>query len=247
MLEKDRRLSPEEYVSSELLPVRLIIEDVRSGNNVGSFFRTGDAFRISGIELCGISCHPPHRDILKTALGSSKYVPWRGHKSAIEAIKLLRFEGYKIAAIEQTYTSIMLDTWKPQKGEKWAFVMGNEERSEARNMYASDCVIEIPQLGVKQSMNVSVCAGVVLWQAMQLAEIRFSIEIIAIKKAQLNAGPFDISIFLCKNYYSPKSIPSNSKSAFALEVNDESLVRAASTFALTPATSSSRAQHIAST
>ena len=86
MLEKDRRLSPEEYESSELLPVRLIIEDVRSGNNVGSFFRTGDAFRISGIELCGISCHPPHRDILKTALGSSIYVPWRGHESASEAI-----------------------------------------------------------------------------------------------------------------------------------------------------------------
>jgi len=169
VLEKDRRLSPEEYVSSELLPVRLIIEDVRSGNNVGSFFRTGDAFRISGIELCGISCHPPHRDILKTALGSSKYVPWRGHKSASEAIKLLRSEGYKIASIEQIDTSIMLDEWKPQRGEKWAFVMGNEVRGvRPETCGASDCVIEIPQLGVKQSMNVSVCAGVVLWQASQL-------------------------------------------------------------------------------
>ena len=79
-LEKDRRLNPEDYANSEMLPVRLIIEDVRSGNNVGSFFRTGDAFRIEGIDLCGITCHPPHRDILKTALGSSKYVPWRGAK-----------------------------------------------------------------------------------------------------------------------------------------------------------------------
>lgn len=168
MLEKDNRLEPEEYAGAEHLPVRLIIEDVRSGNNVGSFFRTGDAFRISGIELCGITCHPPHRDILKTALGSSKYVPWRGHADAASAIALLRSEGFKIATIEQTPSSVFLNEWKPEKGENWAFVMGNEVRGvRPGTCSASDVVLEIPQLGVKQSMNVSVCVGVVLWYASQ--------------------------------------------------------------------------------
>jgi len=167
--DKNSRLQPEDYPSAEHLPVRLVIEDVRSGNNVGSFFRTGDAFRISGLELCGITCHPPHRDILKTALGSSKHVPWRAHDTAVDAIQLLRLEGYKIAAIEQQESSIFLSDWKPGAGEKWAFIFGNEVRGVRESTCdQSDLVIEIPQLGVKQSMNVSVCAGVVLWQASQL-------------------------------------------------------------------------------
>ena len=168
-MDKDKRLSPEEYATSEHLQVALIIEDVRSGNNIGSFFRTGDAFRIGGIELCGISCHPPHRDILKTALGSSKHVPWRGHNTALDAISVLKSEGYKIASIEQTEASIMLSDWRPERGEKWAFVLGNEVRGvQPETCSESDVVIEIPQHGVKQSMNVSVCAGIILWQASQL-------------------------------------------------------------------------------
>ena len=167
-LDKDIRLSPEEYSSSKHLPVSLIVEDVRSGNNIGSFFRTGDAFRIASIELCGISCHPPHRDILKTALGSSKHVPWRGHENSQDAISILRAEGFKIASIEQTDGSVMLNDWKPEVGGKWAFVFGNEVRGvQADTCELSDVVLEIPQLGVKQSMNVSVCAGVVLWHASQ--------------------------------------------------------------------------------
>ena len=167
-LDKDSRLSPEEYSTSEHLQVSLIVEDVRSGNNIGSFFRTGDAFRIAGIELCGISCHPPHRDILKTALGSSKHVPWRGHLTALDAIEILKSEGYNVASVEQTDSSVMLNEWKPEVGEKWAFVFGNEVRGvKAETCEASDVVLEIPQLGVKQSMNVSVCAGVVLWHASQ--------------------------------------------------------------------------------
>jgi 23S rRNA (guanosine2251-2'-O)-methyltransferase len=167
--DKNSRLQPEDYSSAEHLPVRLVIEDVRSGNNVGSFFRTGDAFRISGLELCGITCHPPHRDILKTALGSSKYVPWRAHHTSIEAIQILRSEGYKIASVEQHESSILLSDWKPEPGEKWAFIFGNEVRGVRESTCVeSDLVIEIPQLGVKQSMNVSVCAGVVLWQTSQL-------------------------------------------------------------------------------
>tara|TARA_B110000444_G_C18828396_1_gene591685 strand:- start:742 stop:1260 length:519 start_codon:yes stop_codon:yes gene_type:complete len=168
-LDKNSRLQPEDYSSAEHLPVKLVIEDVRSGNNVGSFFRTGDAFRIAGLELCGITCHPPHRDILKTALGSSKHIPWRGHETATEAIKLLRSEGYKIASVEQLDSSILLRNWKPKKGEKWAFVFGNEVRGVRESTcLESDLILEISQLGVKQSMNVSVCAGVVLWQASQL-------------------------------------------------------------------------------
>ena len=166
--DKNSRLQPEDYSSAEHLPVRLVIEDVRSGNNVGSFFRTGDAFRISGLELCGITCNPPHRDILKTALGSSKHVPWRAHDTAVEAIKVLRSEGYKIASVEQVDTSVSLNDWSPEAGEKWAFIFGNEVRGVREDTCAaSDIVIEIPQLGVKQSMNVSVCAGVMLWQASQ--------------------------------------------------------------------------------
>lgn len=167
-LNKDSRLSPEEYASSKHLQVVLIVEDVRSGNNIGSFFRTGDAFRIAGIELCGISCHPPHRDILKTALGSSNHVPWRGYSSSPEAISVLKSEGYKIASVEQTDSSLMLNEWRPEVREKWAFVFGNEVRGVKPETCAlSDVVLEIPQLGVKQSMNVSVCAGVVLWHASQ--------------------------------------------------------------------------------
>ena len=168
-LEKDKRLSPNDYAESEKLQVKLVVEDVRSGNNIGSFFRTGDAFRIAGIELCGISCHPPHRDILKTALGSSKHVPWRGHDTALDAITILKTDGFKIASIEQTDSSIMLSDWRPERGEKWAFVLGNEVRGvQSATCSESDVVIEIPQHGVKQSMNVSVCAGIILWQASQL-------------------------------------------------------------------------------
>ncbi len=167
-LDKDLRLSPDQYSKSEHLPVKFIIEDVRSGNNIGSFFRTGDAFRIAGIELCGISCHPPHRDILKTALGSSKHVPWRGHETARDAISLLRLEGYKIASLEQTNSSILLNEWRPHKGDKWAFILGNEVRGVRKETCdLSDFILEIPQFGVKQSLNVSVCAGVVLWHVSQ--------------------------------------------------------------------------------
>jgi len=145
-----------------------VLEDVRSGNNVGSFFRTGDAFNISGIELCGITCHPPHRDILKTALGASDHITWRGHESAADAISVLRSEGFKIAVVEQDSRSTSLEDWKPSNGEKWALVFGNEVRGvRPETCNSADVILEIPQLGVKKSMNVSVCAGIVLWHASQ--------------------------------------------------------------------------------
>lgn len=161
-------MKPEDYTNEDLLPVVFVLEDIRSGNNVGSFFRTGDAFCISGVELCGITCHPPHRDILKTALGASDHIPWRGHASADKAISVLRSEGYKIAVIEQDSRSISLEQWKPEKGEKWALVFGNEVRGvKSSTCDSANILLEIPQLGVKNSMNVSVCAGIVLWHASQ--------------------------------------------------------------------------------
>ena len=159
-------MKPEDYTNEDHLPVVFVLEDIRSGNNVGAFFRTGDAFCISGVELCGITCHPPHRDILKTALGASDHIPWRGHASADKAISVLRSEGYKIAVIEQDSRSISLEQWKPKKGEKWALVFGNEVRGvKSSTCDSANILLEIPQLGVKNSMNVSVCAGIVLWHA----------------------------------------------------------------------------------
>lgn len=157
-------MKPEDYTNEDHLSVVFVLEDIRSGNNVGSFFRTGDAFCISGVELCGITCHPPHRDILKTALGASEHIPWRGHTDADEAISVLRSEGYKIAVIEQDSRSILLNEWMPEKGDKWALVFGNEVRGvQPATCDAADLILELPQLGVKKSMNVSVCAGIVLW------------------------------------------------------------------------------------
>jgi tRNA G18 (ribose-2'-O)-methylase SpoU len=157
-------VKPEDYTNEDHLSVVFVLEDIRSGNNVGSFFRTGDAFCISGVELCGITCHPPHRDILKTALGASEHIPWRGHTDADEAISVLRSEGYKIAVIEQDSRSILLNEWMPEKGDKWALVFGNEVRGvQPATCDAADLILELPQLGVKKSMNVSVCAGIVLW------------------------------------------------------------------------------------
>ena len=162
------RTRPEAYTESETVPVRVVLENIRSGLNVGAFFRTADAFRISGIDLCGYTAHPPQRDILKSALGADEHVPWSAHVDALSAIAQLRELGYKIASIEQTTNSISILNWEPKVGEKWALVFGNEVKGvEPDTCDASEIVVEIPQFGVKQSLNVSVCAGIVLWHAAQ--------------------------------------------------------------------------------
>jgi len=164
----DRLARPEDYGTASLSPVRVILEDIRSGANVGAFFRTADALRISGLELCGYTAHPPQKDILKTALGASEYVPWRGHASAAEAIALLRSEGFRIAAVEQATGSIALQSWQPASREPWALVFGNEVRGvQPETCALVDVVLELPQFGVKQSLNVSVCGGIALWHAVQ--------------------------------------------------------------------------------
>ena len=162
------RTRPESYLESHAVPIRVVLENIRSGQNVGAFFRTADAFRISGIHLCGYTAHPPHRDILKSALGADEHVPWTAHPDAITAIDQLRSEGYQVASIEQTDNSVSILDWQPQPNEKWALVFGNEVKGvEPQTYAASDVVVEIPQFGVKQSLNVSVCAGIVLWHAAQ--------------------------------------------------------------------------------
>mgnify|MGYP001158368256 FL=1 len=160
------RLSAEAFAQADRLPVRLVLDNIRSGQNVGACFRSADAFRIDGLDLCGITCHPPHRDILKSALGASGHVPWNAHADTLSAVQHLQSQGWKVAAVEQAPNSVALQEWKPAQGERWALVLGNEVRGVAPDVLeACDLVVEMPQYGVKQSINVSVCAGVYLWQA----------------------------------------------------------------------------------
>ena len=160
------RLPAEAFGLAERLPVRLVLDNIRSGQNVGACFRCADAFRIDGLDLCGITCHPPHRDILKSALGASGHVPWNAHAETLSAVQHLQSGGWKVAAAEQAPNCVALQEWKPVQGERWALVLGNEVRGVAPEVLeACDLVVEMPQYGVKQSINVSVCAGVYLWQA----------------------------------------------------------------------------------
>ncbi len=163
----ERLERPEDYAGSSVAPIVVVLEDIRSGVNVGSFFRTADAMRLAELALCGYTAHPPHKDILKTALGASDHVPWRAFPDAAAAIEALRAEGYRIAAVEQTAGSVDLDAWTPEPGERWAIVFGNEVRGvRPGTCEAADVVLELPQYGVKQSLNVSVCGGIVLWHAV---------------------------------------------------------------------------------
>lgn len=160
------RISADAFATSERLPVRLVLDNIRSGQNVGACFRSGDAFRIHGLDLCGITCNPPHRDILKSALGASDHVPWTAHENTLAAVLALKKEGWKVAALEQAPESLPLQQWRPSASQRWAVVVGNEVRGVSDEVLAAcDEVIEMPQYGVKQSINVSVCAGVALWQA----------------------------------------------------------------------------------
>ena len=162
------RMTPEAFAAAGKLPLRFVLDNLRSGLNVGSVFRTADAFRLEGIDLCGYTARPPHRDILKTALGATDHVAWCGHKDAVAAIRSLQAEGAKVFALEQASASTALDQWSPVAGERWAVVLGNEVRGCSEDVLnAVDGVLEIPQFGVKHSLNVSVAAGMVCWQAFR--------------------------------------------------------------------------------
>ncbi|NVJ87519.1 MAG: RNA methyltransferase [Algoriphagus sp.] len=161
------RLSVEEFKETQKSPLCLVLDNVRSLNNVGSAFRTGDAFRIEKIYLCGITGKPPHRDIQKTALGATESVDWEYCSSTLEAIEKLKKEGFQICGLEQVDRSIFLHEFHPQKECKYALVFGNEVFGvEEEVLKACDHVLEIPQLGTKHSLNIAVTMGITLWDFM---------------------------------------------------------------------------------
>ena len=158
-----QRLSVEEFKEAEKLPLVVVLDDVRSMHNVGSVFRTGDAFRIEAVCLCGITSTPPSAEIHKTALGAEDSVDWRYFANATEAIQALKTEGYEVYSIEQAHGSTLLQDFVPSSEKKYAVVLGNEVKGVHQEVVdASDGCLEIPQYGTKHSMNVSVTAGIVI-------------------------------------------------------------------------------------
>ncbi|HNB80494.1 MAG TPA: RNA methyltransferase [Chitinophagaceae bacterium] len=167
-----QRLSVEEFHDSGKIPVILVLDDVRSMNNVGSVFRSADAFRIEGIYLCGYTPQPPHRDIQKTALGATDTVTWKHFSDITEAIGALQNQQYHIYSIEQTRNSIPLHQIPLQPSEKYALILGNEVHGVSDQALASsEACIEIPQFGSKHSLNVAVSAGIVLWEVARSLHI----------------------------------------------------------------------------
>lgn len=159
------RPTPEEYARMEKMPVVVVLDNVRSAQNVGAFFRTGDAFAVERIALCGITAVPPAREIHKTALGAELTVPWSYHASTGECVAGLRAAGYEVWAVEQVEGSVSLEKFSPRPGTRYALVFGNEVAGVSQEVVdLCHGAVEIPQLGVKHSINVSVSGGVVLWR-----------------------------------------------------------------------------------
>ncbi|KAA6344816.1 putative TrmH family tRNA/rRNA methyltransferase [termite gut metagenome] len=158
------RISPEEFKKVEKLPLIVILDDVRSLHNIGSVFRTSDAFRVESVYLCGITAVPPHPDIHKTALGAEYTVDWKYMKNALDAVEELTQSGYIVYSVEQAKGSVMLDELSLDKSKKYAIVLGNEVKGVQQEVvdHSHGC-IEIPQYGTKHSLNVSVAAGIVIW------------------------------------------------------------------------------------
>ena len=159
-----QRLSVEEFHQASKLPLIVVLDDVRSMHNVGSVFRTGDAFRIEAVYLCGITSTPPMAEIHKTALGAEDSVNWKYFMTALEAVASLKADGYEVLSVEQAHGSTMLQDFVPQKDRKYAVIFGNEVKGVHQEVIdASNGCLEIPQYGTKHSMNVSVTAGIVIW------------------------------------------------------------------------------------
>lgn len=158
------RKSLDEFHSSPKSPFIIVLDNVRSLNNIGSVFRTADAFLAEGVWLCGITATPPHREIHKTALGATDSVAWRYFETGEAAVKELKENGYTIISVEQADQSVSLETFQPSPVEKYALVFGHEIRGVSDEViYLSDFCIEIPQYGTKHSFNISVSTGIVLW------------------------------------------------------------------------------------
>jgi tRNA G18 (ribose-2'-O)-methylase SpoU len=171
-MEELGRKSVEEFKQSDKIPVVVVLENIRSAYNVGSVFRTADAFLAQAIYICGYSAKPPHKEIRKTALGAEETVEWKHFKTAAEAIRELKDQQYKIFAVEQAEGSYELQAVNFGPQEKIAMVFGNEVTGvEQTTIHLCDGCIEIPQLGMKHSLNIATAAGVVLWE---LVRSRFS-------------------------------------------------------------------------
>ena len=162
----------DEYRQVAKLPVTVVLDNVRSEMNVGSVFRTADAFLIERIFLCGITPQPPKPEIHKTALGAEESVTWQYFSSTIAAVEQLKQEGYMICSIEQVHESVSLEHFVVNEGQKIAVVMGNEVKGVSQEVVdASDSCIEIPQNGTKHSLNISCCAAIVMWHFFRLLKL----------------------------------------------------------------------------
>lgn len=166
-MEELDRLSVEEFKEKKKSPICLVLDNVRSLNNVGSSFRTADAFRIEKIYLCGITGSPPHRDIQKTALGATESVEWEYCLNTLQALQKLKAEGYQLCALEQVDTATHLHEFQPSKEGKYALIFGNEVFGvETDVLNQCDQILEIPQLGTKHSLNIAVSMGIAVWDLM---------------------------------------------------------------------------------
>lgn len=167
-MEELGRKSVEEFKLSDKVPIIAVLENIRSAYNVGSVFRTADAFLITSIYIIGYSARPPHKEIKKTALGAEETVDWKYFKTTVEAVEELRENGYKVFAVEQAEGSYELQKLDIEPNEKLAVVFGNEVTGvEQSTIHLCDACIEIPQLGMKHSLNIATAAGVVLWELVR--------------------------------------------------------------------------------
>jgi tRNA G18 (ribose-2'-O)-methylase SpoU len=159
------RVDESTFKAQEKFPVVVVLNDIRSLNNIGSFFRTADAFNVEKIYLCGITATPPHRDIQRTALGATETVEWEHASDILSVVQKLKSAGTVVCSIEQAEKTVMLQDVPTLPGKRFALVFGNEVNGVDQDVIdASDVILEIPQWGTKHSLNVSVCAGIVLWE-----------------------------------------------------------------------------------
>jgi 23S rRNA (guanosine2251-2'-O)-methyltransferase len=162
-----KRISANEFKQAPKYPIVLVLDNVRSMSNVGSMFRTADAFRIEHLYLCGITATPPHRDIYKTALGATESMAWTYSPTTLDSVLQLKQQGYTLVAVEQAHGSVYLNDFEVDATKKYAFIMGNEVDGVSDVvMQVIDVCVEIPQFGSKHSFNVSISAGIVLWHVM---------------------------------------------------------------------------------
>lgn len=166
------RISADEFKKVDKLPLIVVLDQIRSLHNVGSVFRISDAFLVEAIYLCGITATPPQPEIHKTALGAENTVDWKYFKDTVEAVSQLKREGYEVWAVEQVEGSVLLQEFKPDALKKYAIIMGNEVKGVQQEVVNKcDGCIEIPQFGTKHSLNVSVTAGILIWEFARLLKL----------------------------------------------------------------------------